>query len=116
MKKAKTEDVRAEIVSRKNAVNGRYRLGRFKLEFWDNNYIEEGPNIVRARADIADYFIEKARLSGIDIDDENVLKEIAEHTNSLISKRIIRNRITMFFILIIFAFIIFKILSIIIFR
>lgn len=91
--KREIQDVRADVVSRPNALNGRYKAGKFGLEFWDADYDYEGPNIVRARADLADRLIAEAELSGKDVNNAEVLGVIAKEVSSIIRKEILRNRL-----------------------
>lgn len=90
----------ADILSRPNAMNGRYESGGFKLGYWYKDFTVEGPNVIRARADLSDQLIADARSSGKDVDNKSVLKNIAREANSRIDKKIWVNRVIVFTVII----------------
>ncbi|NHZ85488.1 MAG: hypothetical protein GWP19_06365 [Planctomycetia bacterium] len=87
-KQSDEDRVRADVVSRVNALNGKYKTGKFGLEFWDDDYIPESPEIVKMRADLADKLIEEANSLCQDTTDLNVLKSLSEKVNSIMGKPI----------------------------
>ncbi len=80
--------VRADVASRRNALNGKYKAGKFGLEFWDDDYVTEPPEIVKMRADLADKVIAKADSLGQDTNDLNILRGLGEEVKSIIGKPI----------------------------
>lgn len=67
----------ADVVSRPNALNGRYARADFGLDFWANDYEIENFRWIKERADVADRKIAEAQSQGKDIDAPNVLADIA---------------------------------------
>lgn len=66
MEKDATLLVRADAVSRLNALNGKYKAGNFGLgvDLGGSDYIKESPERIRRRADLADKLIAQALLLG----------------------------------------------------
>ncbi len=67
-----------DVSSRANNINGRYKKGVFGLDFYSNDYEIENYRWIVERANIADKKIEEYRLLGRDVDDIDVLKNIAK--------------------------------------
>ncbi len=67
----------ADVVSRPNALNGRYTRADFGLDFWAGNYEIENFRWIKERADVADKKIAEAQSLGKNVDDPNVLAGIA---------------------------------------
>ena len=66
-----------DVVSRPNALNGRYTRADFGLDFWANDYEIENFRWIKERADVADKKIAEAQSLGKNVDDPNVLADIA---------------------------------------
>lgn len=67
----------ADVVSRNNALNGRYVKADFGLDFWADNYEIENFRWIKERADVADRKIAEAQSLGKNVDDPKVLADIA---------------------------------------
>lgn len=80
--------VRADVLSRPNALKGKYKAGLFGLEFWDKNYISECPERIKKKADLADELIAKAEKAGKDTNDKNILLNLGREVKSIMGKSI----------------------------
>lgn len=67
----------ADVVSRTNALNGRYTKADFGLDFWSDSYEIENFRWIKERADVADKKIAIAQSQGKNVDDPNILADIA---------------------------------------
>ncbi len=67
----------ADVVSRPNALNGRYGKADFGLDFWADNYEIENFRWIKERADVADKKIAEAQSLGKNVDSPSVLAGIA---------------------------------------
>ncbi len=67
----------ADVVSRPNAINGRYTKANFGLDFWADDYEIENFRWIKERADVADKKIAEAQSQGKNVDDRNVLADVA---------------------------------------
>jgi len=81
---SKVDLIRADICSRPNAVNGKYKLCNIGLELEDTRtkdifFLET----LQMRADLADEMIAKAESQGKDLNDPKVAKELGEKIKSL---------------------------------
>jgi len=84
---SKLEDVVKDVISRDNALLGRYKKGGgFGLDFYSTDYIIENYRWIKERADIADGKIKEAQLDGEDVDDPEVLKNLAMEVDKNIKK------------------------------
>jgi len=77
--------IKADLYSRPNAMNGKYRAGHIGL---DNLSHIKGSDVffletLKVRADSADKMIAEAELQGKDTTDPNVMKELGEEINAL---------------------------------
>ena len=66
----------ADVVSRPNALNGRYGKADFGLDFWADNYEIENFRWIKERADVADKKIAEAQSLGKNVDSPSVLAGI----------------------------------------
>lgn len=81
----KGEFIKADLYSRPNAMNGKYRVGQLGLENLaaikdsDIFFLE----MLQMKADLADKMIAEAELQGKDTADSNVMKELGEKINAV---------------------------------
>jgi len=81
----KGEFIKADLYSRPNAMNGKYRVGQLGLENLaaiknsDIFFLET----LQMKADLADKMIAEAELQGKDTADSNVMKELGEKINAV---------------------------------
>lgn len=74
----KLKDAVADVLTRPNEMNGRYKKGGgFGLNFYSDDYEIENYRWITERADVADEMIRQAESEGRNVDDPLVLKEIA---------------------------------------
>jgi hypothetical protein len=82
---SKGDLIKADIYSRKNAINGKYREG--KLELDDLSNIKDDDifflETLKMRADLADKMISEAEVRGEDMNDLNMMKELGEKIKAL---------------------------------
>ncbi len=78
------KNVIADIVSRPNALSNRYAKADFGLNFWAEDYEIENYRWILERARIADKKIAEAHKNKLNVDDPEVLKEIAEEVRKII--------------------------------
>ena len=81
---SKGDLIRADICSRPNAINGKYRLCKIGLELEDTRskdvfFLET----LQVRADSADRMIAEAESQGKDTTDANVMRELGKEINAL---------------------------------
>ena len=67
----------ADVISRPNALSGRYTKADFGLDFWSEGYEIENFRWIKERTDVADKKIAEAQSLGKNVDDPNVLADIA---------------------------------------
>lgn len=90
MKTRKVEDlskgdlIRADICSRPNAMNGKYKLGKLGLELEDTRskdtfFLET----LKMKADLADKMIAEAEAQGQDMSNPDVMSELGKKINSV---------------------------------
>lgn len=81
----KGELIKADLYSRPNAMNGKYRAGQIGLD--DLSHIQDSDvfflETLKVRADSADKMIAEAESQGKDTTDPNVMKELGEEINAL---------------------------------
>lgn len=76
--------MKAELYSRPNAMNGKYKMGQLGLENLaeikdsDMFFLET----LKMKADLADKIIAEAELEGRDTNDSNIMKELGEKINA----------------------------------
>lgn len=82
---SKGELIKADLYSRPNAMNGKYRVGQLGLE--DLAEIKDGDifflETLKMKADLADKMIAEAESQGKDTTDPNVMKDLGEKINAL---------------------------------
>ena len=76
--------IRADICSRPNAINGKYKAGQLGLELEDTRsndifFLET----LKMKADLADKIFAEAESQGKDLTDPNVMKELGKEINAL---------------------------------
>jgi hypothetical protein len=82
---SKGDQIIAELYSRCNAMNGKYRAGNLGLDNFsgikDNDifFLET----LKMKADLADKMIDKAEIQGKNTNDPEIMKELGETINSL---------------------------------
>lgn len=81
---SKADLIRADICSRPNAINGKYRMCRISLELEDTRskdifFLET----LQVRADSADRMIAEAESQGKDTADSDFMKELGKEINAL---------------------------------
>ncbi|MGB8658525.1 MAG: hypothetical protein WCE90_12200 [Candidatus Zixiibacteriota bacterium] len=91
MRKKKIEDlnkgilIKADLYSRPNAMNGKYRAGQLGLENLED--IEDSDifflETLKMKADLADKMIAEAESQGKDTTDLNLMKDLGEKINAL---------------------------------
>ncbi len=81
----KGELIKADLYSRPNAINGKYRVGQLGLDNLES--IKDSDifflETLRVRADSADKIIAEAESQGKDTTDLNVMKDLGEKINAL---------------------------------
>ena len=81
----KGELIKADLYSRPNATNGKYRASQIGLD--DLSHIKDSDvfflETLKVRADSADKMIAEAESQGKDTTDPNVMKELGEEINAL---------------------------------
>ena len=81
----KGDQIKADLYSRPNAMNGKYRVGQLGLD--DLAGIKSSDifflETLKVRADSADRIIAEAETQGKDTTDPNVMKELGEEINAL---------------------------------
>jgi cation transport ATPase len=80
-------DIQADICSRPNALNGRYKAGQLGLGLDDLGTIRNDDifflETMKMKADLADKMIAEAESQGKDTTDPNVMKDLGEQINAL---------------------------------
>ncbi|MFA5157922.1 MAG: hypothetical protein WC451_01905 [Patescibacteria group bacterium] len=81
----KGELIKADLYSRPNAMNGKYRAGQIGLD--DLSHIKDSDvfflETLKVRADSADKIIAEAETQGKDTNDPNIMKKLGEKINAL---------------------------------
>lgn len=81
----KGKEIKADLYSRPNAMNGKYRSAQIGLD--DFTEIKDRDlfflETLKMKADLADKMIAEAETQGKDIDDPKVMKELGEQINTL---------------------------------
>lgn len=80
--------IRADIYSRQNYLNGKYKLGKFGLEFGDKDYNPESPERIKKKADLADDLIAKAEEAGKDTNNKDILLNLGSEAKSIMGTSI----------------------------
>ena len=79
--------IKADLYSRPNAMNGKYRAARIGLDDNDLEEIKDSDifflETLKVRADSADKIIAEAEMQGKDTTDQNVMRELGEEINAL---------------------------------
>ncbi|MGW8184994.1 MAG: hypothetical protein ACWGHO_02690 [Candidatus Moraniibacteriota bacterium] len=79
--------IKAELYSRPNAINGKYKTGQLGLELENLLEIKDSDifflETLKMKADLADKIIAEAELGGRDTNDSNIMKELGEKINAM---------------------------------